>query len=240
MSSTDAQLHEVFTSIQGEGVYLGERQVFIRFAGCNLSCGYCDSSESLVLSPEYKVEQTPGKHDFKVFKNPAPLQDLVSHVANITKPSYFAHSVSITGGEPLLQIDFLKAFLPELKKNKQKVYLETNGTLPQYLEEIIGSVDITSMDIKLPSSSGGTSRIKEHRAFLEIAYTKEVFVKVVVTPNTLIKEIEEAARMVSEIDAEIPFIIQPATPTKRIKHRPGAQDLLAWQTMARKHLNKVK
>ncbi|OGC09568.1 hypothetical protein A3J90_04785 [candidate division WOR-1 bacterium RIFOXYC2_FULL_37_10] len=240
MSSTDAQLHEVFTSIQGEGVYLGERQVFVRFSGCNLSCDYCDTDQALSLTPEYKAEQTPGKHDFKNFKNPISKDDLLKLILDLCKPNYFVHSVSITGGEPLLQVDFLKNFLPRLKENKLKVYLETNGTLSNHLEEIIEFIDIVSMDIKLPSSSGCALNVRDFKKFLEIAYLKEVFVKVIVTPLSIIKEIEEAAKVVAEIDNKIPFIIQPAAPGKKIKHLPPISDLFAWRTIAKKHLENVK
>lgn len=240
MSSNDAQLCEIFTSIQGEGVYLGEKQVFIRFSGCNLSCDYCDSIGALSFSPEYKVEQTPGKQDFKNFKNPVPVAELLVHISAVLKPTYYVHSISLTGGEPLLQVNFSKNLLPELKKNNIKVYLETNGTLPQNLEEIIDFIDIVAMDIKLPSACNGSDYFKEHKLFLEIAYTKEVFVKVPVVPTTTIKEIDTAAKLVAEIDDSIPLVIQPVTPNKIIKHMTHFQNLLAWQTISRKSLKNVR
>ena len=39
-------LSEVFSSIQGEGLYVGDRHLFVRFAGCNLNCQYCDTPDS--------------------------------------------------------------------------------------------------------------------------------------------------------------------------------------------------
>lgn len=221
-------------------MYLGERQVFIRFAGCNISCEYCDTELGLTQTPEYKLEQTPGKHDFKPNSNPVSVEDLMLIVNNLTKQKNVIHSICITGGEPLLQIDFLKEFLPELKKQNLKVFLETNGTLPKYLEEIIDLVDIVSMDMKVPSASGSDSYLKEHKEFLEIAYTKEVYVKTVVVSKTSIKEIEEVSKIISDVDAAIPLVIQPVSISRTIRNTANIQELMVMQAVAKKLLKTVR
>ena len=130
-----AVIKEIFSSIQGEGFYIGEKQLFIRFCGCNLKCNYCDT--------DFANNETFTFYDTnEVFENPISAVNL----ANIVN-SCDAKTVSLTGGEPLLHSDFLLEFLP-LVKNK-KIYLETNGTLPYELKQIIQYTDIVSMDIKL-------------------------------------------------------------------------------------------
>jgi len=47
MNSTAANLSEIFSSIQGEGPYIGCKQIFIRFSDCNLDCDYCDTDFNL-------------------------------------------------------------------------------------------------------------------------------------------------------------------------------------------------
>jgi 7-carboxy-7-deazaguanine synthase len=236
-----AQLAEVFSSFQGEGLYVGERQLFIRFAGCNLTCQYCDSPAALVVTPDYKIELTSGTHKFEARPNPLTSEQLLALVEELTQPGDAHHSLSLTGGEPLLQVDFLKGFLPELKKRRKlPVYLESNGVLPDHLGELIELVDIIAMDLKLPSATGLSPYWQEHKKFLETAYLKEVFVKVVVTKETKIMELDEAARTVAAVDEKIPLVIQPVTPHGPVKHRPEAGQLLAWQAAAKRHLKNVR
>lgn len=247
MSATEAQICEIFNSIQGEGLYLGERQIFIRFAGCNLSCQYCDTPQALVVPKEFRVEVTPGRKDFKQFKNPVTIPQLIELVASFQKSKGVNHSLSLTGGEPLLQVDFLKNFIPELKKEINyptiaglPIYLETNGVLPDHLSEIIDQIDIVSFDIKLPSATGLSPYWKEHKKALEVAYMKEVFVKIVFTRESKAKEVDEAVSLIAEIDEKIPLVLQPVTPFGPIKHRPYLDQILAFQAIAKRRLKKVR
>jgi len=236
MSSSDAQLNEIFQSFQGEGPYVGERQIFIRFAGCNLSCEYCDSPQALAISETYKL----GTHPPQNLKNPCSAAKLLEHVTTLEKSKSHIHSVSLTGGEPLLQVDFLKNFLPELKKTGWPIYLETNGVLPKHLGEIIDLVDIVALDFKLPSSTGLSPYWAEHKASLETAYGKEVFVKIVATRNTKVQELDQAASLIASIDPEILTILQPVTPHGPVKHRPTVEELFAFHNMLKRHLKRVR
>jgi len=182
-----AKIAEIFSSIQGEGLYAGEEQIFVRFYGCNLSCGFCDEKQKILFS-EY---------------TPAGLAERVMEEEKGT--------VSLTGGEPLLQADFLKETLPLLKAKGRRTYLETNGTLVAGLLETLDHVDIVSMDIKLPSSTGIRPFWREHTLFLKEAAAKDVFVKAVVTPETLLSDIETAVSIVRSVNKNIPFIIQPVS-----------------------------
>lgn len=225
MSTTEAQLCEIFSSFQGEGLYVGERQIFIRFAGCNLSCQYCDSPQSLVVQSN----------------NPVSITQLIELISMLDKPAGIHHSISLTGGEPLLQVDFLKNFIPEMKKSiKLPLYLETNGVLPDHLAEIIDLVDIIAMDIKLPSATGLSPYWKEHKKTLEIAYMKEVFVKIIFSKESKVKEIDEASVLIAEVDDKIPLILQPVSPHGPIKHRPGITEIIAFHTVAKRKLKKVR
>lgn len=188
-----AYITEIFSSIQGEGPYVGVRQIFIRFTGCNLNCKYCDTdfSSNNIFSKEQLLQEV----DF-LMKTPV-------------------HSISLTGGEPLLSVDFLSEFLPEVKNKfpQVKIYLETNGTLFQELEKIIENIDIISMDLKIKSSTGADFPADSHKKFIEISqkYNKEIFAKVVISSKITDEEIKEVSDFLSSFKETIPLILQPIT-----------------------------
>ncbi|MBF0490543.1 MAG: 7-carboxy-7-deazaguanine synthase QueE [Candidatus Omnitrophica bacterium] len=188
----NAKVLEVFRSIQGEGRYVGLPQVFVRLFECNMHCVWCDTPHSI--------------GDVKKNYKEVNAADLLKQVDELYEG---CHSVSITGGEPLLQPDFLKGFCKALKASKKKIYLDTNGTLPEALKGIIKDVDIVAMDLKLPSSTKDRCYWPEHKEFLKIANQKEVFIKTVVSLSTDTEDVMKAARLVASVDPKILFILQP-------------------------------
>ena len=182
-----AKIAEIFDSIQGEGPYIGYRQLFIRFCGCNLLCDYCDT-------------------EFDKGEEYTPLE-LLEKVKTFNLKHI--HSISLTGGEPLLHYEFLKEFLPLLKETEIKIYLETNGTLPNPLKHIIDYTDIISMDFKLNSSGKIGDMYAKHNEFLEISKNsqKEVFAKLVFDETIQDFEINESTKLAQKYDIEL--ILQP-------------------------------
>jgi len=118
---------EIFSSIQGEGRFIGLPQVFVRLSGCNLRCDWCDTKEWWDKGTEMEVSQIIGK-----------------------VRSFGIKSVCVTGGEPMLQADELLTLLNSLKKLSYFILLETNGTL--YDKDIFDLADCVDLDIKPPSS----------------------------------------------------------------------------------------
>lgn len=182
-----AKVSEIFDSIQGEGPYIGYRQLFIRFCGCNLLCDYCDTEFD--KGDVFTLTQLTDK---------VKSYDL-EHI----------HSVSLTGGEPLLHYEFLKSFLPELKKLGVRIYLETNGTMTKALEQVIDFVDIVSMDFKVDSSAKIGDLYSKHDDFLKVVKDskKEVFAKLVFDETIRDFEINECVKLAQKYD--LPIILQP-------------------------------
>lgn len=110
----------------------------------------------------------------------------------------------MTGGEPLLSVDFLKEFLPLVNK---KIYLETNATLCDKLLEIRPFVDIISADIKLESATGIKDSYKFHDKFFEACKGVETFAKIVFNKNITDEEIEKCCKLGKKYQIEL--ILQP-------------------------------
>jgi organic radical activating enzyme len=222
-----APVAEIFFSYQGEGLFVGQPQIFVRFAGCNLRCDYCDTPHCRTL------------HEKQEYFSVAEILRKVQQTArenNLSHRKTFPLSVSLTGGEPLLYSGFLKELLPALKKRGFQVYLETNGTLPDAFAGLRQWIDIVSADIKLPSSCGETLW-DEHAQFLRLAGRK-AFVKLVLTGHSTADEVEKAIQLVKKAGKDIPFVIQPCTPSGKCRAVEPA-NIFEWATLARKHLSRV-
>lgn len=178
------KINEIFASIQGEGPVVGYKQLFIRFCGCNLKCGYCDTE--FQSGTDY---------------TPAGLYEKITKEYKLSE----LHSISLTGGEPLLSVDFLKEFLP-LVKDKTKIYLETNATLFDKLPEIKQYLDIISADIKLKSSTG-LETTELHKKFFEKCSGVETFAKIVFDDKITESEINSCINLAQKFN--LPLVLQP-------------------------------
>ena len=186
MNNKTVRIKEIFESIQGEGPYIGCKQIFVRFCNCNLKCNYCDTE---FAPDEYFEEFTP--------------KELADYLKKFDLKTI--HSLSLTGGEPLLAVDFLKEFLP--LAGRIKIYLETNATLADKLAEIIDFVDIIAADIKLESASGIKDSYKFHDMFFQAAKQKECFAKIVFNSAITGDEIKKCCELGQKHDIEL--VLQP-------------------------------
>ena len=218
MSNTKALITDIFSSIQGEGLDIGKRQIFIRFANCNLDCEFCDTDDKN--------------------QKELSLQDILSEVDNLNIERIH-NSIVLTGGEPLCQSDFLKHLLPELQERGFKIFLETNGTLCDELDSLIDFIDTLAIDIKLPSVSKNEPCWDLHKKFLEIAFNREFFVKLIVSSELDMADFDKAVALMKEISFDIPFIIQPQTHKDSLELNIEGNKLLELQQLALKSLNNV-
>ena len=193
-----APVIEIFSSFQGEGLLIGERQIFVRFAGCNLNCNYCDTNDS--KSEKSGTLMTPG--------------EVSDEIEKLITPD--CRTISFTGGEPSLYPDFIN----EVSRNFDlKIMLETNGTLPDNILSI-EKLDMVSLDIKLPEHFDGdfdnSIFLNEIKSLnLLIINSINVYCKVVILPSTKIKSFKEVVEKLSQnisSKSNLKIIIQPSSP----------------------------
>ena len=228
----DGYLSEIFLSFQGEGTQVGRRQLFIRLAGCNLRCRYCDTPDSLERVDRYRVFAPGGEtHEHS---NPASPGAVMETVQSLLANEAVVDGTALTGGEPLLQVDFLAELLAADWLPRPRL-LETNGMLPESLRTVLPAVDVVSMDIKLPSNSGERAFWDQHARFLALAGDK-AYVKILVDAGTDPDDVDRAAALVGEGAA---VFLQPITVAGG-RVDIGADDLRRLYAVARRRVSDVR
>lgn len=121
-------VNEIFGSIDGEGIRTGELATFIRLAGCNLRCRYCDTSYALQINQGTELT----------------IDEIINKVKEIGYKN-----ITLTGGEPLLQKNSI-TLIDELIKNNFNVNIETSGSID--ITPLLDKEVIITLDYKTISS----------------------------------------------------------------------------------------
>ena len=240
----DSNLVEIFSSVQGEGPSVGESTLFIRFAGCDLRCSWCDSPHTWKPSQSCRIEKQRGSGKFLQVENPVSMNLVLDAAKNLSASSH--RWISLTGGEPLLQKS-LPEMASALKALGTKVQLETHGLEFRRLAEVLTSLDAISMDWKLSKDvkvAGGPQPVSFsplHERFLGLAQAVGLLtVKVVITPWTTKSEIEEISLSVAKIAPNATLVLQPVTPSGTVHNAPAAELLLSLARLAETFVQNVR
>ena len=239
--SRRAPLHEIFTSIQGEALFAGLQQIFIRFCGCDLECPWCDTGEARGAAPaEVWCQAKPGVRGFCI-ENPARIGDVRDVVKRILRydEEGAIHSISLTGGEPLLHPGYLADLAATLREFDLPIMLETNGLRPDNLRKVLRMIDWVAADYKLDSAMGRPLDGEARREFLRLARHKRAFVKIVLTADATDEELEEAFEEIAAVDPACPVFLQPVTPVGDVRP-PGGLDLIRFRALAVRLLHDVR
>ena len=140
------RLAEHFISINGEGRCAGELALFLRFAGCNLRCDWCDTAWACGKDAPHET---------------VTLSRITEIAADAVRRG--VRNVTLTGGEPLLQ-EHIRAAAEQLCSMGLRVEIETNGAVPLAPFRDCGGV--FTMDYKLPSSNMEQHMCTENFALL--------------------------------------------------------------------------
>jgi 7-carboxy-7-deazaguanine synthase len=152
----DMKIYSIFNSIDGEINHFGQGtfSTFIRMAGCNLQCSWCDT--------KYAQDSNEGSE--------VNIRTIMKRVKSIG-----CRKVTITGGEPLMQGEELKKLIGALSHEGFKITIETNGTQPP---DGMPGVSSWIVDYKMPSS-GMMHHMMDDRGFLALGPND--FIKFVIT-----------------------------------------------------------
>ncbi len=198
-----AEISEIFESIQGEGIFVGVRQVFVRFSRCNLRCIYCDTPRG----SKFCIDRINGV----LLKNPVSVE-YVSELIDSVR----VHSVSLTGGEPLIYVDFIR----KLRKSKP-FYLESNMTLPENAKRVRSLIDIVAGDFKIRETLNGcdydeiVDRTIKCFKILRNTKRRTTFCKIVLPEKFGMDEVVSNAESVK--DYVCCFVLQPVFGCENIK-----------------------
>lgn len=214
---------ELFVSFQGEGLHAGRRQLFVRLGGCPLRCRYCDTPDSLVPVLSCRVI---GPDGVQVRPNPLSAIDLDRDVRGLAAASPPLHAIALTGGEPLMQADFVVEWLGA-RPLPWPVLLETAGIYPDRLARVLPFVAIVSLDFKCPSNTGEKARWDEHEACVRAAVAAgcELYVKMPVDEATDPDEVARGAVLMAALAPAATLFLTPLTPPNRSTFSIGASYL---------------
>lgn len=170
-----ARISEVLVSIQGEGPYVGLPVVFVRFAGCNLRCRYCDTKYAWEGGVEVDIDELAHRVE-----------------------SYNIPNVVYTGGEPLLQSKALENLASALHVKHYNQMIETSASIiPENPEELGRLIRVWILSPKLPMMNP-EYRFEVFREFLEeiARCANDVYVKFVLGDAGELELVEKLHRSV--------------------------------------------
>jgi len=206
-----APVLEVFASYQGEGLFVGQPQTFLRLAGCPLRCRYCDTPHSWPVPSVDDTWLTPFGAMLRVAEVELAKQ----------------RPLAVTGGEPLVWPGFLAGLIDV--SGDRPLHLETAGHDLTALAAVIDGFDHISLDLKLPgdlappvpagfAGAPPPTTISDWDALrlgqLELlaSRARSACVKLVVSPGTDPEDFATLLGDLARIAPELPLFVAPASP----------------------------
>ena len=181
-SKTTGNISEVFASIQGEGLHIGTMQLFIRLSGCSLKCRRCELKEFQQVQDRFSIRPWPGLRSLKL-TNPITPEKLIKQIDNHYELKNF-FCISILGGEPLEQSDFLLDLLESLKEKGIDVFVETSGLLADEFIKLNQHATYWCIDLKISKTWGFGEKLKPtHKKIISAASPRTTYFRMLLDSN---------------------------------------------------------
>jgi len=201
-STITTKVSEIFTSIEGEGIFFGTKTMFVRLAGCPFKCHWCDTPYALPIDSgvNYSIDE---------------VKRIIS--MNLQPNTY---KVNFTGGEPLVQYESVIELAKFASQIGLRVYLESSCYDAKRFAKVLPYINICKVEIKLRDSKIVDE--KQYNNLIEnelgclrhaINSNKTTYIKVVVTNSSNLNEFKHIVHEVFNIarPSELAgFIIQPS------------------------------
>jgi 7-carboxy-7-deazaguanine synthase len=184
--TTTHLINSIYRATEGEGVFLGRPQIFVRYQGCAIGCLNCDSKETW---------------DFDL--NLSQSLDMIMDAVYKEGLNGTIKNVSITGGDPLhpAHVPHVLALVKLLKEKKYYINIEAAGT--RVVDEIFDLVDYISFDFKTPST--GVKTPLKNISRMIVSYPGKFQVKSVIADKTDFMITHEAYKILSAENKSMPF-----------------------------------
>ena len=197
----NVRIFEIFTSVEGEGIFYGTKTLFVRLAGCPFTCFYCDTKDSLPMDSgtEYSIEDACKLIDKNLFQN--------------------TFKVNFTGGDPLVQFEAVAEMAKHIQTKNIPTYLESSCFDSTKFKHVLPFIDIVKIEFKTKESEFVDE--KHYSNLIDNAIEclkssidakKKTYIKIVVSSKTLPSHIKELTeRIFSNVSSNniSGFIIQP-------------------------------
>lgn len=213
---------------------MGRPHLFIRLGGCPLRCSYCDTPRSWKAQREGELHLPTGTERFANPVDAAALAQTLDRLVDAHQASWPGLVLAVTGGEPLEQVDFLSAWLPQAPA---PVLLETAGIHVEALRRVLPFLRFVSLDAKDPADLRAGAELDAYAACLRATAAEaeqrpserplSFWTKFVMTENTESAWLQDR---LAAIAAEVPgatVYLQPVTPRPNSPAAPDADRLLA-------------